>query len=365
MITDLNSSGTPVKAWIYGDGGFANLLRKFLVRQNVEIVGIITKKYLKFGEITGGLELYEDNKYPVYIGVFNHKDSPLEILEYLEKINVVEIFSPAQVCLKFPETEFDKYFLSTKLNKFHKDYDLNYVNSNLSDQISKDIFKGFISYQKTGDLRKLIRTAKSDIQYLGVTLPTPYKESWMSVKNCWLDLGSFDGDTLRAIENSGRNMENDQYICIEPDINNFQKLQKSTNSMKSNFSLINIAISDKQGVAKFAHEGALSSRMQIDDLRSILTSEVEVKTIDQVCVELSPTHIKMDIEGAEFDALIGGERTLKKFQPKLAISLYHRPRDIVEIPKYLMSLLPGYKWFVRCYGEHGYDTILYGIPEKF
>jgi FkbM family methyltransferase len=363
MITDSLSSEIPTKAWIYGDGGFAKLLGKFLEDQNIKIIGSITKDYFKFGDITGGLELYENNRYPVFIGVFNHKDNPLEILEYLEGINVVQIFTPSQVCLEYPAKEFEKYYLSTKLNKFHNDCELNYVISNLCDQISINIFEGFISYQKTGDIRKLIRSAKSDIQYLGITLPTPYKELWMSGEICWLDLGSFDGDTLRAIENLGRNMEHDEYICVEPDMNNFQKLQTSTKNIKSNFSLIHAAISKKPGVIKFAHEGALSSSLQMDTSGSILVSEVEIQTIDQVCKEFNPSHIKMDIEGAELDALIGGEYTLKKYRPKLAVSLYHRPRDIVEIPKYLMTLLPGYKWFVRCYGEHGYDTILYGNPE--
>ena len=80
-------------------------------------------------------------------------------------------------------------------------------------------------------------------------------------------------------------------------------------------------------------------------------------------MDLSPTHIKMDIEGAEMGALTGGAYTLIKHRPKLAISLYHRHRDIVEIPLYLMKLLPNYNWFIRCYGAHGYDTILYGIPK--
>ena len=363
MILDSKIRKTRTKAWIYGDGGFAKFLTNFLNEQNIEIIGIITKNYFKLGDTTGGLELYRNNSYPVYIGVFNHKDNPVEILDYLEEIKVDKIFTPAHVCINFSDTEFTKYYLSTKLNKFHSNYDLTYVISNLSDDTSKNIFEGFVSYQKSGNIRKLIRSAKSDIQYLGLTLPSPYKEFWMKGEICWLDIGSFDGDTLRSIENSGHNMENDQYVCIEPDINNFNKLVKSSINLKSKLKLLNIAISDKSGIINFAHEGALSSSMQHKNLNSSLLSEVEVKTIDQVCMDLSPTHIKMDIEGAEMGALTGGAYTLIKHRPKLAISLYHRHRDIVEIPLYLMKLLPNYNWFIRCYGAHGYDTILYGIPK--
>jgi hypothetical protein len=85
-------------------------------------------------------------------------------------------------------------------------------------------------------------------------------------------------------------------------------------------------------------------------------------TIDQICEDFKPSHIKMDIEGAEMSALIGAKESLLSYRPKLAISLYHLPYDVTRIPIYLMTLLHDYAWFIRCYGAHGYDTILYGIP---
>jgi hypothetical protein len=118
---------TSKKAWIYGAGGFANYLCNFLNEQNIEIIGTITKNYFKLGDTTGGLELYKNNSYPVFIGVFNHKDDPVEILDYLEGIKIDEIFTPAQICINFPDTEFNKYYLSAELNKFHSDYDLTNV----------------------------------------------------------------------------------------------------------------------------------------------------------------------------------------------------------------------------------------------
>jgi len=54
--------------------------------------------------------------------------------------------------------------------------------------------------------------------------------------------------------------------------------------------------------------------------------------------------IKMDIEGAEVDALLGAEETIKRFKPKLAICTYHRPTDPVEIRKILLKYNPNYKF---------------------
>ncbi len=71
--------------------------------------------------------------------------------------------------------------------------------------------------------------------------------------------------------------------------------------------------------------------------------------------------IKMDIEGAELDALKGGEQTIKKYKPKLAICVYHKGRDMIDIPQYLKSLVPEYKFFLKHNTESWGDTVLYTI----
>lgn len=53
--------------------------------------------------------------------------------------------------------------------------------------------------------------------------------------------------------------------------------------------------------------------------------------------------IKMDIEGAELDALQGASNVIKEFKPRLAISGYHKPQDLWEIPHKLRELNPNYE----------------------
>lgn len=71
--------------------------------------------------------------------------------------------------------------------------------------------------------------------------------------------------------------------------------------------------------------------------------------------------IKMDIEGAELESLRGAERTLRRHRPKLAISIYHRSADFVDIPSYLESLNVSYKYFIRHHTIYGEETVLYAI----
>jgi FkbM family methyltransferase len=69
--------------------------------------------------------------------------------------------------------------------------------------------------------------------------------------------------------------------------------------------------------------------------------------------------IKMDIEGAELNALKGAEHTIRRFKPKLAITVYHSLKDFWEIPEWLDSLGLGYKFYLRHFTIHAEETVLF------
>jgi len=74
--------------------------------------------------------------------------------------------------------------------------------------------------------------------------------------------------------------------------------------------------------------------------------------------------IKMDIEGAELQALRGATKTLLRFKPKLAISVYHRLSDFFDIPEYLDTLDCGYNFFLRHSTIHAEETILFADTKR-
>ncbi|MBA4105424.1 MAG: hypothetical protein C0485_06670 [Pirellula sp.] len=69
--------------------------------------------------------------------------------------------------------------------------------------------------------------------------------------------------------------------------------------------------------------------------------------------------IKMDIEGAELKALHGAEQTLRRFRPRLAITVYHHLADFWEIPQYIESLGLGYQFYLRHFTTHAEETVLF------
>jgi FkbM family methyltransferase len=72
--------------------------------------------------------------------------------------------------------------------------------------------------------------------------------------------------------------------------------------------------------------------------------------------------IKMDIEGAELNALKGAEETIRSFKPKLAIAIYHRQADFIEIPEYLNKLGLGYRFYLDHFTIYGEETVLFAQP---
>ena len=69
--------------------------------------------------------------------------------------------------------------------------------------------------------------------------------------------------------------------------------------------------------------------------------------------------IKMDIEGAELAALSGAANVIGRHRPKLAISGYHKPEDLWEIPNKIMDLNPNY---VLSFGHHSpvpWESVFY------
>ena len=95
------------------------------------------------------------------------------------------------------------------------------------------------------------------------------------------------------------------------------------------------------------------------------TYQVSTLTIDDLAArEKLPRvdFIKMDIEGAELDALRGAERTLRTHRPKLAVTLYHRLQDFATVPRYLADLGVGYRFFLDHFSINQEETVLFATP---
>ncbi len=76
------------------------------------------------------------------------------------------------------------------------------------------------------------------------------------------------------------------------------------------------------------------------------SEKVEIITIDEIILMKNlkgPGFIKMDVEGAEMDALEGAQNTLKTFKPSLAIAVYHGYSNANECARIIKNARSDYK----------------------
>ena len=153
-------------------------------------------------------------------------------------------------------------------------------------------------------------------------------------------------------------------IAFEPDSGNYAICsQKARNNPLPNFQLVNAGLSSKEGTAMFETRSALGSRIiptEHDD-RHLKDNNTPIRTatIDSLVGGHTVGFIKMDIEGAEFDALHGAKNAILRDKPLLAISVYHLQGDLFAIMDYLHELVPKYRFLLRQYGLAQYETVLY------
>ncbi len=73
--------------------------------------------------------------------------------------------------------------------------------------------------------------------------------------------------------------------------------------------------------------------------------------------------IKMDIEGAETQALAGARHTIQHFKPRLAICLYHRWNDVFTVPQAIHATGVDYRFaFKWVQLRNGWEAILLATP---
>jgi hypothetical protein len=89
---------------------------------------------------------------------------------------------------------------------------------------------------------------------------------------------------------------------------------------------------------------------------------VECRRLDDISWPLTPTYVKMDIEGAEPQALVGATGLLRRHHPILAVCTYHRSEHLWQIPNLIRSIAPEYNLFLRRYAEECWEGVCYAIP---
>jgi FkbM family methyltransferase len=185
----------------------------------------------------------------------------------------------------------------------------------------------------------------------------------LSSDEVFVDCGAFDGDSIRLFRVKTAGAYRRIYAC-EPDTSNRAALQRFIASLhvpeQSRITVLPFAIGDHDGAVYFDASGTAASRLSADRH----TQAIECRKLDTLLNADQPTIIKMDIEGAEPDAIAGATGTIRRARPILAVCAYHKNEHLWTLPTLIKAALPDYRISLRRYAEECWETVYYAVPPE-
>jgi FkbM family methyltransferase len=220
----------------------------------------------------------------------------------------------------------------------------------LADNRSREVLSAVIAYRLCCDPEVLDSVVEWDLY--GPSNLLEYGKN-----EVYVDAGAFDGDSIRLFIDrvSG---DFSRVIGFEPDPVTFKKLEHNFSS-EPRVTPINAGLFSKKGELRFDDAGTRGS---------ILVSSggivVPVVSLDDVLSGERVSYIKMNIEGAEIDALQGASQSIKKWGPKLAISAYHHPDHLWKISRAITGISPDYQLYLRQHDGGIIETVMFAVLKQ-
>lgn len=313
---------------LYGMGNGADMIIDVLNSLGIEFSDVFAsdgfvrghyfhgKRVLTFSEIK---EKYEDF---IILMTFAVHDSET-LFKIREMAENYEFYSPTVPVAGKGLFTID--YLKENEELFDKAYDM------LEDEKSKKTFLDVLRFKISGKPEYLFSSQSEKDELYKNVLPLTENETIV-------DLGAYDGDTIREFLNVTDGKYNRIY-AFEPDEKNFRKLKAKTEGLEK-IEYFNLGAWDKKETKFFAKKKGRNSH---EDPNGI---PVQFDSVDNI-VNDRVTFIKMDIEGSELKALEGAEKTIREHLPKLYICAYHRNEDMFTLPLKIKELYGGYKIYFR------------------
>lgn len=350
-VSKENFSLNNKKVIIWGRALSALRLYVELQAKGVEIIGFTDSFVESKEERFAGLpvftfeEIKEIEKIVIYISTQNvvFQREILERTQLLEKAVILcrgTVYGPGE------------YDVSRMKEMIHKDLpEINFVRDSLYDEKSVITFDSLLNYRVNNEKSLLENICeRQHKQY--------FPEDEIFLKNgqeIFIDAGGYDGRTSDEFS-EWVNGEYSKIYIMEPDKTMFHVLEEYVKLRKlHNVNLINKGAYSRTARLNF-NSNILIASSYIDQEG---TDTIQTISIDEMLDGEKATFIKMDIEGAEMDALLGAERTISKYRPKLAISIYHKEDDLWKLPAYIMKRYPWYRFYMRHYTPLTTETVLY------
>lgn len=282
--------------------------------------------------------------------IFQKNPSPKVVLEMLEQKNIKNPI----ICYDFVQEDvyemtFD-YFFEYE-SRFEKIYEL------CADEYSRTVLKAFLKTKLSNDYRYVMQTETWG-QYVEKDIVD------LSCAFNIVECGCYHGEDIKKlIEFIPKNYYS--WLSLEADHDNYLVAKKNIKNWDMDKVLLyECAAWNREEYIYFDSDNvAGKTSCKISDSGK---TKAKAVTIDGLIkkvfnVDYKCDYIKMDIEGAEYQALQGAETTIKKNKPILAISAYHRKDDIFRLAELITQFRDDYKIYFRNYCKFGIELVMYGV----
>ncbi|KZN39497.1 hypothetical protein N480_01290 [Pseudoalteromonas luteoviolacea S2607] len=232
-----------------------------------------------------------------------------------------------------------------------------------ADVKSRSLFKQIVEH-RTSPTRETYPIPEEYEMYFPTDIPRLYQYDALRI----LDVGAYDGDTFQGFyERFGDKIAN--YHALEVsrvNIAAFQKRLSGLPKQPKNITIDRKAVGLPSGDRLRIEENQSATLVHVvKEAEDVAPEElVEGSCLGEQMLACQCNILKMDIEGADFDALLQAREYISAYQPTLALSLYHRPQDLWAIPQFINKCAPDrYDFYIRQEGHWLLETQFYAVPK--
>ncbi|MEO5888191.1 MAG: FkbM family methyltransferase [Anaerolineales bacterium] len=344
--------------FIYGTGTMAQDVYRVLTDHGWPVTGFIDHMERE-NPFIHSIRIYQPQNAPqtksqnnvVILGIHNYQADLLTIIKKLNNCGFNRIVSIVELYDHFGAQLGVRYWLTSRNFYPPLAQVLEQLDSLWADERSQSLYRSILEFRLTGDAT-LLPAPDFGTQYHPEDVPSP------KLPIRFVDCGAFDGDTLSDLIKVGLPVE--AVAAFEPDLANFGKLKNfiSQESRLANVSLWPCGV--------YSSTTQLTFETGKDTASGISASGktiIQCIALDDAIPTFAPTLIKMDIEGSEYEALLGARRLIEEHTPGLALSVYHRPEHLWQLPLLAQRLSNGnYHFYLRSHAYNGFELFLYAIP---
>jgi FkbM family methyltransferase len=245
----------------------------------------------------------------------------------------------------------DAYWMASREHASHHADDVLAGLHRLADGASRTLYERAIAYRVRGDATDA-PTPMDGLQYFPADVPR------RAGALRYVDCGAYDGDALRAAQEVA---DLEAACAFEPDPANFAALSTwaARASSRSEIQLWPCAVWNATDQLHFA-----AGQGEASHLGPAGETMVQAVALDDVLPAFEATDLKMDIEGAEPEALEGARQLVARCRPRLALCAYHRPEHLWSLSASIDEMRLDYTFFLRAHAHGGFDLVLYAIPNE-